>query len=264
MQPAYPLRSVANALDLLQMFRTWDTVRVTDAAAHLGVARSTAHRLLAMLESAGFATQDPRTRTYASGPVLVALGLEAVRNLDVRQRAKPHMSALSHEVDETVNLMGLEGPNVRFVECVESSRSLRVAARTGLLRPAHTNSVGKVLLAAMPPDELAQLYPDEVIEPLTPRTLDSRTRLVDELHQVRLQGFGTNFGESDPDLAAVGVIIPSTSGTPRWGLGVSAPRTRIADDETVRRIAEAAKRAAHATWADEAGGSGPAGPRASS
>ncbi|MFD0533119.1 helix-turn-helix domain-containing protein [Actinomadura luteofluorescens] len=66
-KPPYPLRSVDNALHLLQVLRDQGGLRVSEAAAELGTARSTAHRLLAMLVYRGFAVQDDN-HTYLPGP----------------------------------------------------------------------------------------------------------------------------------------------------------------------------------------------------
>ena len=72
--PQYPIESVDNALRLLLLLgeRT-EEVRLTDVSAELGVASSTAHRILAMLIWRGFARQDPRTKTYGPGPTLTSV-----------------------------------------------------------------------------------------------------------------------------------------------------------------------------------------------
>jgi IclR family transcriptional regulator, acetate operon repressor len=70
-KPAYLLESVDNALRLLQMLRDVGAVRLNQAATELGIARSTAHRLLAMLVYRGFAVQDEK-RIYHPGPAMGA------------------------------------------------------------------------------------------------------------------------------------------------------------------------------------------------
>ena len=106
--PNYPIGSVSNALRLLLMFREDPLIRVSEASSALGVAPSTAHRLLAMLEYHGFVQQDPATRGYRAGPAVIDIGLSAVRSIDVRSHLLPYMERLCDEVDETVQLMVLE------------------------------------------------------------------------------------------------------------------------------------------------------------
>ena len=56
--PAYPITSVDNALKLLLTFRDRPQLALSDASAYLGVAHSTAHRLLAMLAYHDFVRQE--------------------------------------------------------------------------------------------------------------------------------------------------------------------------------------------------------------
>jgi DNA-binding IclR family transcriptional regulator len=244
-QPSYPVRSVAKALEILLLLRERESIGVSEVSRRLGVARSTAHRLLAMLEHYQFARREPGTRGYRLGPALVSLGLSAVLNMDIRRRARPHMERLAAEVEETVTLMGLEDANVRFLDCVESPRPIRVGARIGLLRPAHCTSAGKAILAGMTPEELEKLYPDEELVALTESSISQRRLLIAALEEAREQGYATNLGESDPDLAAVGVAIADVVGSPKVGLGISAPASRLSPTR-IETIAEAAKGTARA------------------
>lgn len=243
--PGYPVQSVAKALEILLMLRDREAIGVAEASRELGIARSTAHRLLSMLEHYEFAQRAPRSRGFRAGPALVSLGLAAVLRMDVRRQARPHMERLASEVEETVTLIGLEGANVRFLDCVESPRPIRVAGRTGLLRPAHCTSVGKAILAHLPREEVERLYPEERLPGLTEHSITSRHRLFEVLADVRRAGYATNLGESDLDLVAVGVAIPGVAGPPTVGLGISAPATRLAPEQ-VQRIADAAQRTVRA------------------
>ncbi len=88
-EPTYPIASVGNALRLLLLFRERKAIRLSDASDYLGVANSTAHRLLAMLVHREFVEQEPGQRTYIAGPALVEIGLAAVRGMDLRTSARP-------------------------------------------------------------------------------------------------------------------------------------------------------------------------------
>ena len=150
-KPTYSIEAVDNALQLLQLLRDVGSLRLKDAAAELGVAPSTAHRLLAMLVYRGFAVQD-ETRRYVPGPAMGAgpAGFSWTRQL--RDISRPHMEVLCARTNETVNLMIRVGTKVRFLDTVESSNILRVGDRQGTLLPAHKASGGKAILA-----ELARL-----------------------------------------------------------------------------------------------------------
>jgi DNA-binding IclR family transcriptional regulator len=236
---------VAKALVILLMLRVHEVIGIAESSRELGIARSTAHRLLSMLEHYEFAQRSSQSRGYRAGPALVSLGLAAVVRMDIRRQARPHMEQLATELEETVTLMGLEGADVRFLDCVESPRPVRVAGRTGLRRPAHCTSAGKAILAELSAEQLDKLYPAEALPGMTEHSITSRRQLLAHLKEVRQAGYATNFGESDVGLVGVGVAIPNVAGPPVAGLGIAAPETRLSPTQ-VGRIAAAAQRAARA------------------
>ncbi len=244
--PSYPIVSVDNALKLLHMLREQSHIRVSDASRAIGVARSTAHRLLAMLRHHGFVQQDPFSRAYIAGPALLDFGLAALRDRDIRTHARPFLEALGQETGETVHLAILQGgSDVLFLDCVESMKAVRVGNRTGLILPAHCSSAGKALLAALSPDRLRALYPDEHLPGLARRSIRTLTRLEREISLVRKRGYATNVGETADDIGSVGVAIQDRQGTARAALTVATPTSRLTD-KVIAAMVKAARRAATA------------------
>ncbi len=241
--PNYPIESVDNALKLLRMLRDRSHIRVSEAGSAIGVARSTAHRLLAMLQHHGFVRQDPFSRAYVVGPALLDFGLAMLRDRDIRTHARPFLEALSRETGETVHLITLQGREVLFLDCVESTKAVRVGNRTGLLLPAHCTSAGKTLLAALPPNRFRVLYPEERLAGLTRRSIRTRARLEREVRLVRTRGYATNFGESEEDVGSVGVLIQDRQRTPRAALSVAAPTSRLTN-KSISTMTKAAFRSA--------------------
>jgi DNA-binding IclR family transcriptional regulator len=225
-QPNYPIESVDNALRLLNLFRGQKVVRVSDASRTLGVARSTAHRLLAMLSYHGFVEQDADTRVYVPGPALRQLGASVVRDMDLRQVARPCLERLSREVNETAHVVIAQGSDVLFLDGVESGRTLRAGNRTGQVMPAACTAGGKVLLAELPTGQLRQLYPDGLPR-LTERSIGTIDELEKELEQIKAQGFAENHGGSEDGLSAVAVPIRSLRGTVTAAISVAAPSSRL-------------------------------------
>jgi IclR family transcriptional regulator, acetate operon repressor len=225
--PSYPISSVDNALRLLLLFRERKSVRLTEACAYLGVAHSTAHRLLAMLIHYGFVRQDPQTRAYRPGPTLIEIGLAAVQRMDVRAEARPFLERLSEEFEETVHLVTLEGNQVRFLDSVESQRALRVAARTGKVLPAHCTSAGKALLASLSDEEVAGRYPDGRLETQTGQSLRTSRALGAALEEVRAQGYATNSEESEEGVGSVAIALVNSAGQAVAAVAVALPVSRF-------------------------------------
>lgn len=228
--PAYAVESVDSALRILRMLCDAREVRVSEVAEKLGVANSTAHRLLSMLVHHGLATQDGRGREYRTGPALLEMGFAAIRDMEVRHHARPILEALRDQVDETVHLVVPYGREVLYVECVESRRPLRVASRVGSFLPAHCIAAGKVLLATLLPEEFDELYPDEKLTARTERSVTTRTELSKQLDKIRRDGYARSRGESDEHVGSIALAIADRRGIGRAAISVSAPVSRISAD----------------------------------
>ena len=228
-RPGYPIGSVDNALRLLLAFRDQPRLRLSDASAYLGVAHSTAHRLLAMLAYHDFVRQDPATKAYEAGPALIEVGLAVVRRMDIRGLVRPVLAELQRHFGETAHLAVLEGRDVRYLDCVESGYALRVAARTGTMLPAHCTSVGKALLAALPEEQFAALYSDDadLLPAATHKSITSLERLGSQLREVRRRGYATNKEESEDGVGSVAVAVPGPQGQPLAAISVAAPTIRL-------------------------------------
>jgi IclR family acetate operon transcriptional repressor len=236
--PRAGVGAVENALRLLQLYREREMVGVSEAARLLGIGRSTAHRLLTTLRAHGFVVQDG-SRAYRVGPALRELGAAIADSGVVRGRCRPYMQALCDELGETVNLVSLRGTEAIFVDSVETRRPLRVGGREGVVLPAHAVSAGKALLAALPVEVLHELYADEALTPLTERTLRTRTALQAQLEIVRQQGYAVNIGESERGITAAACAIPGRAASERLAIAVSAPSSRVHDDDDLLAVAQA-------------------------
>ncbi|PRZ41578.1 IclR family transcriptional regulator [Antricoccus suffuscus] len=235
-RPQYPIESVDNALRILLLFEERKTLRLTEVSEFLGVASSTAHRLLAMLEYRGFVRHADGSRGYEPGPALTNIAFSVLRRIDVRARLHPFLERLSASLGETAHLARLDGASVTFVDSVESPRAVRVGSRLGVSMPAHCTSSGKSLLATLEDDALHSLYPDEELVGLTAQSLTSRTELLRQIARVRKNGYAASMEESEEGVASVAVAL-GEFGAARYALNVSCPKPRMSP-QTRSEIAE--------------------------
>jgi len=233
---------------LLLALKKRPAVTVSEAARELGVARSTAHRLLAQLAQFDFVAQDARTKAYAAGPALFDFGRVVAVHDDVQAAAHRHLTSLVATFGETAHLCVMEGHDVHFIDGVESAKALRSGNRAGTLLPAHATSGGKVMLAALSDEAVRERYPDEALHAVTRRTIRTRTALLAELRAVRARGYATNNGESEPGLSAISCLIRNRSGAPRAAITMAGPETRFRHLD-LDRMAAAMQAAAAATSA---------------
>jgi DNA-binding IclR family transcriptional regulator len=225
--PQYPIESVDNALKLLLLLGEQPQIRLSEATRYLGVASSTAHRLLAMLTYRGFVRQDPVSKAYLPGPALTSVAFAIFGRIDIQATATPIMRGLSERLRETVHVGMLDGASVRFVAAVEGPTAVRVASRLGRTMPAHCTSTGKALLAQLPEPELRQLFPHEELQRITARSIGSRAKLEAELSGIRQRGYAVNREESEEGVASVAVPIPTRAPGLRLALNAAAPQNRL-------------------------------------
>lgn len=228
--------SVDNALRLLTLVGERRVLRVSDASEALGVARSTAHRLLSSLRRHGFVTQDRPNGVYRPGPALGEVGLAALGGLDIRRIARPVMEDLRERTDETISLSMLEGRDIRFVDCVESTRTVRVGTRTGVVLPASCTAGGKSLLAAISPTELERRYAVRDLPARTPTSVADWEGLLRELAEVRRVGYALNMEEGESGVCAVGAAMRDLTGFPLAALAIVIPASRMPTPETGQRL----------------------------
>lgn len=222
--PAYIVTSADHALRAAVMLQLEGGLTVSQIGERLGVARSTAHRLLQTLVYRDFAVQDDQRR-YLPGPVLELATHSQSRTSQLRASALPHLHHLVDVVGETANLTIRTGDSTRFVASVECRHALRVGSREGMVFPAHRTTAGLVMLAALDPDAVEELYsvqryserPDE-----RPDLSSLRTQLA----RVRGAGFALNDGLSERGVVAIGVPVRGLDGSTQAGLSISIPTVR--------------------------------------
>ncbi|HEY4094806.1 MAG TPA: IclR family transcriptional regulator [Baekduia sp.] len=238
--PAYPIGSVDNALRLLLLFGESSEVRVSDASSQLGVAPSTAHRLLQMLQFYGFVRQDAQTKAYSAGPVWVEMGLRGLRNLDIRTVARSHIEALVGEVKETVQLLAFQsGGEMVCLDAVEGPYVVRAAGRLGGTLPAYATAGGRAVLSTLSMEQVRQLYPQAKLKRLGPKTIATRSALEAQLAQVLERGYAYQREELEAGVSAIAAPIRRSQGAAAFAVDVVMPSSRLEDDD-LPRIAAAA------------------------
>nr|WBO80902.1 helix-turn-helix domain-containing protein [Streptomyces sp. SBE_14.2] len=242
--PPYPIASVDHALRAATILQLEGGATVAQLAERLGVARSTAHRILAMLVYRDFAVQG-EDRVYRAGPVLELAAHSQSLVSRLRAVALPHLHRVVGLLDETTNLIVRTGDTVRFIASVECRQALRVGSREGMVFPAHRTTAGLLLLAELDDEELVELYGDADDIDLG--------RLRTELRRLRRNGFAVNRERSERGLVAVGVLVRDRDGTALAGLSVSLPSVRYDAQLLPALVAtlEAAARAVERDLAEE-------------
>lgn len=249
-----PLRSVSIAMSVLECFETEPELGATRVSQMLGVAKSTASRMLAALASGGLLERSGNGR-YRLGLRMWEIGQLAVDRLMLRELALPVLADLRELLRETAQLAVPVGADVLYVDRLEVT-GVGTLFHTELYRrgPGHSSSAGKAMAAFNPPMERAIMERGFVRR--TPFTIVDPRRYRQVLHQVRVDGYAVSREEHTMGMSSVAapvlvhradrrvaVAAISVVGNTARMLG---PR-KIAVVQTVRRAAAAVSAAVERT-----------------
>jgi IclR family transcriptional regulator, pca regulon regulatory protein len=189
-RPEYRVEALAKGLRVLSLFDeqrpSW---RVTDLAAAAGLPMPTVYRVVMTLTAEGYLDHLPNG-DYRPGVKTLTLGTAALRSLDLVSLATPKLQQLGESTGETVNLAVLTGDRVLYLVRLRNSDLVTANIQVGSTLPAVTTSIGKLLLAHLSEDELAQRITTESFAAQHgPNAKVSLDELRDELVKIREQGW---------------------------------------------------------------------------
>jgi len=204
-------------------------------AGETGLARSTVQRIVRALTFERLVTSGEAGRGVRLGPGLISLG-SAARSY-FHNIVRPHLKSLSAMLEETADLSIRDGQVVVFIDQAFSvERRLRAVSAVGLSFPLHCCANGKALLAGMDEQTLNRLLPQLELTSLTPNTLTSRERLLEELVKVREQGIAFDREEQSDGICAIGAVVTDPFDG-HLAISVAVPSTRFYGNES--QLAEA-------------------------
>lgn len=210
---------------------------LTEIAAELGLARSTAFRLLAVLQELGFVHKSPRDGTYSLGFNAYRLG-QTTRAVDALIRdAAPFVRELAHDLGLTTYLGALEGPQTLICDVVVPPDGLVPPVEQGTRIDAHAVCAGKMVLATRPAEEVATFYATHPPRRYTSRTHASLAALRRELVIINADGYAIERGEFREDIEALAVSLTSKLDRPIMAIATIGP-VPPKDDARFRRRLE--------------------------
>lgn len=221
--------SVARALTLLESFSAQrPTMTVSEAAEHTGLTRATARRILLTLVRLGFA--DQVDRGFRLTPRVLRLGYAYLSTLPVADLAQPHMRALADLLQESCSMATLDGSEIVYLVRVPAARSMTITLGVGARLPAYPTSMGRVLLAALPPAGLESYLADTPLRPLTPHTVTDVEAFKQEIDGVRAAGVAVVDQEREEGVRSAAAPVRDSSGQVIAALNVSVNAGRVGLD----------------------------------
>lgn len=198
----------------LSVIRTFNAERprqtLVQVAEATGLARATARRFLHTLVGIGYAATDGNE--FWLTPKILELGYSYMSGLGLPAIAQPRLEELSRSLRESSSMSVLDGDQVVYVNRVPIRRIMTVSITIGTRFPAYSTSMGRVLLAGLPEEKLAEYFATAELVALTPTALVTESELRAELTQVRTQGWAIVDQELEPGLRSLAAPIHSPDG----------------------------------------------------
>ena len=226
-RPVYRVQVLERAVDILQVLSEGSReLAAGEVAERLSLHKSTIHRLLTVLDQHRLIRRNAETGRYALGLRLFEFGTRAVRGLQLRDQAQPHLDQLARETGETAHICVFDNGEMVSLGYAEGSRSLRMPATVGRRTPAYCSAVGKAMLAFLPESALDEVLA-RPLQACTEKTLVTREALLADLRQVRIRGYSVDNEEIEKGLRCVGGPVWNHTGEVAGAVSVAGPAFRI-------------------------------------
>lgn len=220
------VQSVSRAIQIIKCFKQQPSLNLTDIGNLVGLHKSTAYGIITTLKNEGFLEKDESTGNYRLGHEL--FDLAACYEINIRKVAAPYITELSNLTQETVNLVIPDDNCVVYVDKCESKHPMRISTRIGTKLPMYCTAVGKCILASYNnKDIVSQILDRTQLIQCTPNTHTRKDVIMQELEEIRKQGYAIDDEELEPGLRCIAAPILNSIGHPVAAISCSAPIIRM-------------------------------------
>lgn len=216
-------RTVHRAVELLKVLaRSPQPLRFAELERAMGIPKGSLHALLTSLVDTGMVERSKDG--FHLGIAAFEMGTSVPFVTSAREAASQPLDDLHAQTGEACHFGSLSGGDVLYLDRRDSIHSLRFVAYVGARKPAYGTALGKAMLSLLEDKAISELYPVK-LPSLTPNTLPTLARLIDELTEWRQRGYAIEHEESTAGVSCIGVAF--RSGPSVYGLSITAPSQRV-------------------------------------
>jgi IclR family pca regulon transcriptional regulator len=201
------------------------TLTIAQVAERTDLTRAAARRYLMTLEALGYVLQDGDR--FSLTPRLLDLGFTYLSTLDVTSVVQPFMERVTDALHESCSVSVLDDHDIVYIARRAAKRIMSINLAVGSRLPAHATSMGKVLLAHLPPNELERYLVSVEREALTANTIVAERALRKVLGKVRENGWAVADEESELGVRSAAVPLVGRDGEVHAAINVSAHAARV-------------------------------------
>jgi IclR family pca regulon transcriptional regulator len=239
------MTSLARGLAVIQAFSQQRRVlTISQISQRTGIPRAAVRRCLYTLGKLGFVSAEDG-RNFSLRPRILALGHAYLASTPLAKAAQPVLRHISNALNESSSVAILDGDDILYIARASTSRIMTIDLDIGSRLPAYCTSMGRVLLAYLPPADLDAYLERVKLVQHTARTIITREGLREALDSVRRNGYAINDQELEIGLRSVAVPIFAPDGKVVAALNVGVQAARISVAEMESRFLPVLREGAH-------------------
>lgn len=224
------MTSFARGLAVLRAFSDARGPRtIAQISQQTGIPRAAVRRCLHTLKELGYV--DAELNNYVLCPKVLVLGYAYLSSTPLAVSAQPILDGISATLHESTSLAVLDDDDVVYLARAATARVMSVALGAGSRLPAYCTSLGRIMLAHLPPAELDAYFARVTLAPKTDQTVVAETKLRTILAGVRTAGFAINDGELEQGLRSIAVPVRGASGNVLAALNCGVQSARVSVDQ---------------------------------
>jgi DNA-binding IclR family transcriptional regulator len=227
---------VQATLAVLDLLAAQSPLGLSEMARELGIAKSTLHRICAVLVERGWAVRDADGR-FTLGIRALRLGSSSA-DLPIVTAFRTVAARFLTRHDETIALAVLDGVESLFIALEETAQPVRLVTHVGSKTPAFASASGRVVLASLPPATVAAMFGGQLLVTPTGRRLTGVPELQAMLGEVRDRGFAENWGETADGLYAASAPVVNDEGVTIAALTTCVPVCRMTPERRELIVAD--------------------------
>lgn len=240
------VQSLGRAFAILEeVARHREGIGLAELSKRVGLHNSTTFHLAKTLVSLGYMRQERDSKRYRVGRPLFALAASALDEIEMVNLATPILEDLSRESGESGHFAVRMGDFVVVIARTTGTGAFQLTDRVGVVRPAHSTALGKIILASLRPDQLKRFLERVELKPSTRKSITDPTTLLREIAEIRRDAIAFDDGEFNAEVRCVAVPVYNFTGEVIGALGISGPIWRMTDQVLQSRaklVQTAAKR----------------------
>jgi IclR family transcriptional regulator, KDG regulon repressor len=222
------VQSIGRAFAILEeVARNRDGIGLADLSKKVGLHNSTTFHLVKTMVSLGYIRQLKDSKRYRIGRPLFALAASALDEMEMVSMATPVLDDLSRATGESSHFATRMSDAVVVMARTPGPGAFQLTDRVGVVRPAYCTALGKVILAALRPDQIDRYLERVELKALTPKTITNAQRLRRELQEIRRSGIAVDDGEFDTEMRCAAMPVHDFSGQVVGAIGISGPVWRL-------------------------------------